>query len=100
MSERLIRFDMNLWDAYGISYEIVNDDEDVMLLDYIGNMLYLGEISGKHSDVDRELTLECFIVLTEDPEKIAIFKELTGGHIGSFSVINTIQEQLENTIGE
>ncbi len=96
MSERLIRFDMDLWDAYGISYEIVTDDEAKMLFDYVGQDLYLGEISGKHSDVERELTRDCFDVLTDDPKKIEIFRELTGGHIGSFSVIGTIIDQMED----
>jgi len=94
--ERLIKFDMDLWDAYGISYEILNDEEAKTLESYIGMELYFGEISGKHSDVTRELTRDCFDVLTDDPKKIEVFRELTGGHIGSFSVIGTIFEQLEN----
>lgn len=94
--EHLVRFDMDLWDAYGVSYEILTDEDLNMLYDYIGNVLYLGEISGKHSDVDRELEKSCFEILTDDFYKIEIFKELTGGSIGSFSVINTIKQQLEN----
>ena len=96
MSERLIRFDMDLWDAYGISYEILNDEEAKTLESYIGMELYFGEISGKHSDVTRELTRDCFDVLTDDPKKIEIWRGLMGNSIGAFSVMGTILDQMEN----
>lgn len=99
MSERLIHFDMDLWDAYGQSYEVVNDEDAVMLYNYIGKELYLGEISGKHSDVDRTLTRNSFNVLTDNPDKIEIWKDLVGDTIGAFSIIETIRDQLENDYG-
>jgi len=94
--EILIHFDMDLYNAYGESYEIVSSEDLDMLFKFIGKELELGEISGKHSDVYRILERDSFDLLTHDPEKIEIWQDLVGCNIGAFSIIETIREQLKN----
>ena len=90
---KLVRFDLDLYYAYGGMYEVLTDDEYQKVLDSIGKELYFGEISGKHSEVICELEPILIEIITEDQEKIDTFIELTGGHIGAFSLINVITEQ-------
>jgi len=93
----LVHFDMDMWDAYGESYEVLNEEELEQVKSYIGNDIYFGEISGKHSDVERTLEKSMMDIVTTDQDEIEVFRKLFKSYsIGAFSVLGTILDQIED----
>lgn len=93
---RLVQFDIDLYYANGISYELLSEEDFILLNDYIGKKIYLGEIEGKHSEVNLTLETSDFEVISTDPNELAVFWKLFGNYVGAFSIIDTIKEQMEN----
>ena len=61
----LVKFDIGLDDAFGQEIQLLNETDFEKLKNKIGNYMYLGEISGKHSEVSGNFGSEDFKVLSE-----------------------------------
>lgn len=61
----LVKFDIGLDDAFGQEIQLLNETNFEKLKNKIGNYMYLGEISGKHSEVSGNFESEDFKVLSE-----------------------------------
>lgn len=67
----IYRFDypMRGCDLQGIFVEHSDYIDKAMLVD-----VYLGEVAGKHSEIELTLTKDCLTLVTEDPDAIEIFQ--------------------------
>ena len=68
----------------------------------IGKDIYFGEIQGKHSEVIMTMKRSHFTVLTDDPIKVDIIKEIVGatGHC-PFDYLDEEQgKEWDNLVGE
>jgi len=94
--EVLVQVDIGLYYAYGVSYEILNEQELELVVSQYGKELYLGEISGKHSEVVLDFDPDYLKIISTDVNEIAIFRKLFGEYIGEFSILQTIKDQTED----
>jgi hypothetical protein len=79
------------------SYEIVTKEEWECLKEAMKNGLnvYIGELAGKHSEVEFSLENGDFEFVTDDENKIRQFEELFGSKfIGNFSLVDKVFETL------
>ena len=80
---------------YGdISGIFVADSDDVKAA--IGHGLYLGEVLGKHSQVEIELCEEDFTLVTEDQDIVRIFEDLNMS--SGYDVILLYNETLDHQV--
>jgi len=94
----LVHFDFGLRDAYGEAYEVLSEEELQLVKDFTasGKEVYLGEISGKHSEVYGPLASSDWSIITSVQEDIEVFERLVGSNIGAYTMTHSIQEALEN----
>ena len=71
----LVKFDIGLDDAFGQEIQLLNETNFEKLKNKIGNYMYLGEISGKHSEVSGNFESEDFKVLSEYDNDSEFVKE-------------------------
>ena len=71
----LVKFDIGLDDAFGQEIQLLNEANFEKLKNKIGNYMYLGEISGKHSEVSGNFESEDFKVLSEYDNDSEFVKE-------------------------
>ena len=98
MKKYLVKFDFGLYYASGESLEVLTEDQFQKIKDFSagGKEVYLGEIEGKHSETCGPLDAGDFTVISEDQDDIAVFEKLVGDNFGAFSMIETVEEVLEN----
>ena len=98
MKKYLVEFDFGLHYAFGGSLEVLTGEELLRVENFVakGSYLYLGEIEGKHSEIEGPLEASDFNIISENQEEIAIFEKLIGANYGAFSIIESIQEQTSN----
>lgn len=85
--ERLYKFDPVSY--YGsLEGVFVADEQEIANL--IGQRIYFGEVLGKHSEV--WCTITQMEVITEDQDKIAVFKELFPQGIG-YNPLEYLEEE-------
>ena len=71
----LINFDVGLSDAFGQELQLLTESEFEKLNNKIGNYIYLGEISGKHSEVDGNFEKDDFTLMATYEEDSEFVKE-------------------------
>ena len=71
----LINFDVGLSDAFGQELQLLTESEFEKLNNKIGNYIYLGEISGKHSEVDGNFEKGDFTVMATYEDDSEFVKE-------------------------
>ncbi len=71
----LVKFDIGLDDAFGQEIQLLNETDFEKLKNKIGNYMYLGEISGKHSEVSGNFESEDFKVLSKYDNDSEFVKE-------------------------
>ena len=71
----LVKFDIGLDDTFGQEIQLLNETNFEKLKNKIGNYMYLGEISGKHSEVSGNFESEDFKVLSEYDNDSEFVKE-------------------------
>lgn len=101
MQEVLVQIKLEMWAAPDIICSQIFLAEEweslkTKIINIYGN-IYLGEISGKHSEVTFSIS-EFLEGLKEciNPEKIKAFRLLYGNHLFSFNIFGHIQCQLED----
>lgn len=93
----LVKFDFGLNYAFGEWLEILSEEELQKVKNFIADRkkVNLGEIEGKHSEVYGPLESRDYKIISEDQEKIKVFKELVGSNFGAFCMTSKIDEALE-----
>ena len=71
----LVRFDFGLRDAFGEEVKLLTEEAFELLNTKIGSYIYLGEISGKHSEVSGNFESEDFKVLSKYDNDSEFVKE-------------------------
>ena len=71
----LVKFDIGLDDAFGQEIQLLNETDFEKLKNKIGNYMYLGEISGKHSEVSGNFESEDFTVMSTYEDGSEFVKE-------------------------
>ena len=71
----LINFDVGLSDAFGQELQLLTESEFEKLNNKIGNYIYLGEISGKHSEVADNFEKDDFTLMATYEEDSEFVKE-------------------------
>ena len=71
----LVRFEFGLSYAFGEEVQLLTSQELQFLKDNIGTKIYLGEIDGKHSEVNGTLEYSDFKILAEYEEDNVFVKE-------------------------
>ncbi len=71
----LIKFDVDLSAAFGQELQLLTESEFEKLNNKIGNYIYLGEISGKHSEVAGNFVKDDFIVMATYEDDSEFVKE-------------------------
>ena len=59
----LVRFDFGLRDAFGEEVQLLTEEAFDLLNTKIGSYIYLGEISGKHSEIDGNFEKDDFTLM-------------------------------------
>lgn len=82
-----------------IALQIMNDEEFKILIDAqeSNRRVYLGEVSGKHSEVILDVKKHVLIeVITEDESKISMFIDMfPNKYFGNWDILGAIQETME-----
>ena len=71
----LIKFDIDLSDAFGQELQLLTESEFEKLNNKIGSYVYLGEISGKHSEVDDNFVKDDFTLMATYEDDSEFVKE-------------------------
>ena len=71
----LVRFDFGLRDAFGEEVQLLTEADFEKLNNKIGSYIYLGEISGKHSEIDGTFEKEDFKLMATYEEDSEFVKE-------------------------
>lgn len=71
----LVKFDIGLDDAFGQEIQLLNETDFEKLKNKIGNYMYLGEISGKHSEVSGNFESEDFKLMSTYEDGSEFVKE-------------------------
>lgn len=71
----LVKFDIGLDDAFGQEIQLLNETDFEKLKNKIGSYMYLGEISGKHSEVSGNFESEDFTVMATYEDDSEFVKE-------------------------
>lgn len=71
----LVKFDIGLDDAFGQEIQLLNETNFEKLKNKIGNYMYLGEISGKHSEVSGNFEREDFKLMATYEDDSEFVKE-------------------------
>ena len=71
----LVKFDIGLDDAFGQEIQLLNETNFEKLKNKIGNYMYLGEISGKHSEVSGNFESEDFKLMATYEDDSEFVKE-------------------------
>ena len=71
----LVRFDFGLSDAFGEEVQLLTEADFEKLNNKIGSYIYLGEISGKHSEIDGNFEKEDFKLMATYEEDSEFVKE-------------------------
>ena len=84
MSEVLASFKHNTYygSVHGIYVMSLEDWKKIKFIQGEGVDLYLGEVAGKHSDV--ESSFDNFVLVSSDAKEIDTFKNLFGKTFGSY----------------
>ena len=71
----LVKFDIGLDDAFGQEVQLLTEEEFELLNTKIGSYIYLGEISGKHSEIDGNFEKEDFVLMSIYEDDSGFVKE-------------------------
>lgn len=71
----LVRFDFGLRDAFGEEVQLLTEEAFELLNTKIGSYIYLGEISGKHSEIDGNFEKDDFELMATYEEDSEFVKE-------------------------
>lgn len=71
----LVKFDIDLSDAFGQELQLLTESGFEKLNAKIGSYIYLGEISGKHSEVDGNFVQEDFTLMATYEDDSEFVKE-------------------------
>ena len=67
-------------------------EEESVVKESIGKMVYFGEILGKHSDVQGELEEKHLTVVSEDQDFITKLEELLGSNVSGYNPLSYMDE--------
>ncbi|MGG1440871.1 hypothetical protein ABE354_02200 [Brevibacillus laterosporus] len=100
MKEMLVKSDIDFsyYSLDLVAYEIITEDQWQVIQKAMKDKLsiYLGEMAGKHSEVEFQLEENDVELVTDDQNKIQFFKELFASNfIGNYSLVEKIFEKLE-----
>ena len=71
----LVEFDFGLNDAFGQELQLLTESDFEKLNNKIGSYIYLGEISGKHSEIDGNFEKDDFELMATYEEDSEFVKE-------------------------
>lgn len=102
MKEYLFKGSVHLWYAPdAIDWQIINEEQKKQIENAIEYeiRIYFGELSGKHSEVVRDIN-QIDIEIVDDLEQIGLFKKLHGERFGNRDIVGDILEELEAYLEE
>ncbi len=98
----LVKFDIDLPDAFGKQLALLTDEEINNVKDRVGNNIYLGECMGKHSCIEGEFEQNHFEVLEtykDDDQFVLEFLKTIGRSFG-LDILFAIEEDDEDNEDE
>ena len=90
----LVHFNFGIKDAFGESIEVLSENDMMVLNDFVGNKVFLGEIAGKHSKIQGPLEESDFKIISTNENEIEVFEKLLGSSFGAFDMIGTIHDTI------
>jgi hypothetical protein len=89
---RVIKWRLDFWRSAPLTATFPATEEDWRLIQTSeGQCVYLGEVSGKHSDISYIVSVADFEVVTEDPSEVKVFAKILPRGAG-FGIISALRE--------
>lgn len=87
----IVEFGVDFWRGGSLEGMFICEKADLEKL--YGKTVYFGEVLGKHSEVEVDMSEECLTVKTDDQDFIAKFIEIMGdGTISGYNPFDYIEE--------